>query len=152
MSRSVKKGPYVDAKLLKRIVEMNENGEKRVLKTWSRSSTIFPDMIGHTGNYDVTVEALEFLDKCVKDVVETALKNDYFILLTADHGNAEEMRDSSGRPQTAHSLNPVICMAIDKTRYDMIQYGGLENIAPTFIQMMGLAPNYKFEGRVLINN
>ena len=111
-----------------------------------------PDMIGHTGNYDVTVEALEFLDKCVKDVVETALKNDYFILLTADHGNAEEMRDSSGRPQTAHSLNPVICMAIDKTRYDMIQYGGLENIAPTFIQMMGLAPNYKFEGGVLINN
>lgn len=48
MSRSVKKGPYVDEKLLKRIVEMNENGEKRVLKTWSRSSTIFPDMIGHT--------------------------------------------------------------------------------------------------------
>ena len=48
MSRSVKKGPYVDAKLLKRIIEMNDNGEKRVLKTWSRSSTIFPDMIGHT--------------------------------------------------------------------------------------------------------
>ena len=48
MSRSVKKGPYVDAKLIKRIAEMNENGEKRVLKTWSRSSTIFPDMIGHT--------------------------------------------------------------------------------------------------------
>ena len=48
MGRSVKKGPYVDEKLLKRIVEMNENGEKRVLKTWSRSSTIFPDMIGHT--------------------------------------------------------------------------------------------------------
>ena len=48
MGRSVKKGPFVHEKLLKRIVEMNEAGEKRVLKTWSRSSTIFPEMIGHT--------------------------------------------------------------------------------------------------------
>ncbi|MEI6602472.1 MAG: 30S ribosomal protein S19 [Clostridia bacterium] len=48
MSRSLKKGPFVDAKLLKRIELMNETNEKRVLKTWSRSSTIFPQMIGHT--------------------------------------------------------------------------------------------------------
>lgn len=48
MSRSVKKGPFVHEKLLKRIQEMNEKGEKKVLKTWSRSSTIFPDFVGHT--------------------------------------------------------------------------------------------------------
>ena len=48
MSRSIKKGPFVQAKLLKRIREMNEKGEKKVLKTWSRSSTIFPDFVGHT--------------------------------------------------------------------------------------------------------
>lgn len=48
MSRSLKKGPFVDPKLLQRIEEMNEKGEKKVLKTWSRSSTIFPQMIGHT--------------------------------------------------------------------------------------------------------
>ena len=48
MSRSVKKGPYVQPVLLKRIKEMNEKGEKKVLKTWSRSSTIFPDFVGHT--------------------------------------------------------------------------------------------------------
>ena len=48
MSRSVKKGPYVEAKLLKRIVEMNNSGKKSVLKTWSRASTIFPDFVGHT--------------------------------------------------------------------------------------------------------
>ena len=48
MSRSVKKGPFVEEKLLKRVIEMNETGEKRVLKTWSRSSTIFPEMVGHT--------------------------------------------------------------------------------------------------------
>ncbi len=48
MGRSVKKGPYVQPVLLKRVQQMNEAGEKRVLKTWSRSSTIFPDFVGHT--------------------------------------------------------------------------------------------------------
>ncbi len=48
MSRSVKKGPYVEARLLKRVEEMNKAGDKKVLKTWSRASTIFPDFVGHT--------------------------------------------------------------------------------------------------------
>mgnify|MGYP000675979271 FL=1 len=48
MSRSIKKGPYVQEVLLKRVIAMNEAGEKKVLKTWSRSSTIFPDFVGHT--------------------------------------------------------------------------------------------------------
>ena len=48
MSRSVKKGPYVEARLLKRVEELNNKGEKKVLKTWSRASTIFPDFVGHT--------------------------------------------------------------------------------------------------------
>ena len=48
MSRSTKKGPFIQPKLLKRVQEMNEKGEKRILKTWSRSSTIFPEFVGHT--------------------------------------------------------------------------------------------------------
>ena len=48
MSRSVKKGPYVEASLMKKVLDMNEKGEKRVVKTWSRASTIFPDFVGHT--------------------------------------------------------------------------------------------------------
>ena len=48
MGRSVKKGPFVEERLLKRIIAMNESGKKQVVKTWSRSSTIFPDMVGHT--------------------------------------------------------------------------------------------------------
>lgn len=48
MSRSLKKGPYVEPKLLARVQKMNETGDKQVLKTWSRSSTIFPDFVGHT--------------------------------------------------------------------------------------------------------
>lgn len=48
MSRSLKKGPFIDSRLLERIKQMNEKGEKKVIKTWSRRSTIFPDMVGHT--------------------------------------------------------------------------------------------------------
>ena len=48
MSRSIKKGPFIQEALLKRVVELNKNGEKKVLKTWSRASTIFPDFVGHT--------------------------------------------------------------------------------------------------------
>ena len=48
MSRSLKKGPYVEPRLLKRIIDMNEAGKKQAIKTWSRSSTIFPEMVGHT--------------------------------------------------------------------------------------------------------
>lgn len=48
MSRSLKKGPFVEEKLLKRINKLNESGEKKIIKTWSRSSTIFPEMVGHT--------------------------------------------------------------------------------------------------------
>ena len=64
MGRSIKKGPYVQPVLLKRVKEMNEAGEKRVLKTWSRSSTIFPDFVGHTfavhdGSKHVTVYVTE---------------------------------------------------------------------------------------------
>jgi len=111
-----------------------------------------PDIIGHTGNYDAALETLEFLDTCIKQVVETALENDYFVMLTADHGNIEEMVDKQGKPHTAHTLNPVICMLIDKVGYSMVQYGGLKDVAPTFIKMMDLPSNPKFEGEILINN
>ena len=69
MSRSVKKGPYVEPKLLKRIEELNEKNQKKVLKTWSRSSTIFPQMVGHTiavydGRKHVTVYVTDDMVGC----------------------------------------------------------------------------------------
>ena len=69
MSRSVKKGPYVEAKLLSRIEAMNEANEKRVLKTWSRASTIFPQMVGHTiavydGRKHVPVYITDYMVGC----------------------------------------------------------------------------------------
>lgn len=109
-----------------------------------------PDMIGHTGNYEATVQALEFLDGCVKELVENAEKNGYSIVITADHGNSEQMRDEKGNLHTAHTLNPVICVCIDKSVKDMVQYGGLRDIAPTVLQLMGVDNNPSFEGSSLI--
>ena len=58
--------------------------------------------------------------------------------------------DKQGNLQTAHTLNPVICIIIDKESYDMVQYGGLKDVAPTFIRLMQLPANPKFEGENLI--
>lgn len=109
-----------------------------------------PDMLGHTGNYEAVVKSLEFLDKCVEEVVETAKANNMFVLLCADHGNAEEMRDEAGNPQTAHSLNPVRCLIVDKNSeiHDM-RDGGLVDVAPTFLKLMGVKENPSFEGKAL---
>lgn len=92
LSRSVKKGPFVHEKLLERINEMNKTGEKKVIKTWSRSSTIFPQMIGHTiavhdGRKHVPVYISE-------DMVGHKLGE--FVLTRTFRGHADKTEKSSG--------------------------------------------------------
>ncbi len=108
-----------------------------------------PDMIGHTGNYGATVKALECLDKCVKKILNYAKKRGYFVLITADHGNAEEMCDQNNQPQSAHTINPVMCV-IPNSKYFMRAKGELKDVAPTFVQLLGLKPNKYFDGKTLI--
>lgn len=109
-----------------------------------------PDMVGHTGNYEATVSALECLDKCVQQIVEEATKNNYFVLICADHGNAEQMRDEEGRIQTAHTLNPVKCVIIDDKNKDIkLNNGGLQDVAPTLLKLMEIKQNPVFEGKPL---
>ncbi len=110
-----------------------------------------PDMIGHTGDYNATIKALECLDKCVKKILKVASKNDYFVMVTSDHGNAEEMRDSRGLPQMAHTINPVFCV-VANSGINLKKEGGLQNVAPTFIELMGLKPSKHFEGESLIEH
>jgi len=108
-----------------------------------------PDMIGHTGDYLATVKALKFLDKCVKQVLSSAKKNNYFTLLTADHGNSEEMINKNGEPHTAHSLNDVFCAVVNKN-VKLKANGELKDVAPTFLELMDVAPNPYFNGSSLI--
>ncbi|MBQ8615105.1 MAG: 2,3-bisphosphoglycerate-independent phosphoglycerate mutase [Clostridia bacterium] len=107
------------------------------------------DMIGHTGNYDAVVKSLECLDKCVDKVLKTAEKHGYFVLVTADHGNSEEMKNKNGEPNTTHTINRVMCVVADG-KYKMKKYGELSDVAPTFVELLGLEPSKYFEGKSLI--
>ena len=109
-----------------------------------------PDMLGHTGDYEATVKSLEFMDKCVKRVLDNAIKKDYVVLVTADHGNADIMRTKEGLPHMAHTLNKVMCVAVGKNSYKMKKFGGLQDVAPTLLELMELDKFSVFEGKSLI--
>jgi 2,3-bisphosphoglycerate-independent phosphoglycerate mutase len=97
------------------------------------------DMVGHTAIRDAVIEAVETLDKEVGQLLDTAVEHDYSVILTADHGNCEEMVDPvTHTPHTQHTTYPVPCMIIDKELWQLSNAGGLSNIAPTVLQLMGL--------------
>jgi len=97
------------------------------------------DMVGHTGNLDAVVHAVESMDFELGRLLSAAETAGYSILLTADHGNCEEMVDAfSGAPHTQHTTNPVPCLVIDKYYWKLSCDGDLSNVAPTILQMMGL--------------
>ena len=83
------------------------------------------------------IKACEAVDKCVKEVVNTALENDYTTILIADHGNCETMINPDGSPNTAHTTNPVPIILIDKD-LKTINDGVLGDIAPTVLKLIGI--------------
>jgi 2,3-bisphosphoglycerate-independent phosphoglycerate mutase len=109
------------------------------------------DMVGHTGVWEAIIKAVETVDSCVEKVVTAALQNDYTILLTADHGNADYAINEDGTPNTAHTLNPVPLFLIDKNWNGKIKAGKLGDIAPTILTLMGLPIPNEMTGNILIN-
>ncbi|QCE41683.1 2,3-bisphosphoglycerate-independent phosphoglycerate mutase [Psychroserpens sp. NJDZ02] len=95
------------------------------------------DMVGHTGSMSAAIQACEVVDKCVKQVVTTALAHGYTTLLIADHGNCETMINPDGSPNTAHTTNPVPLILIDKELKE-IKDGVLGDMAPTILKLMGI--------------
>lgn len=109
------------------------------------------DMVGHTGVWEAVIKAVETVDHCVEKVVTAALENDYTILLTADHGNADYEINEDGSPNTAHTTNPVPLFLIDKTSKGNIHAGKLGDIAPTILKIMGLSIPAEMKGNILID-
>ena len=106
------------------------------------------DMVGHTGVFDAAVKAVETVDECVGKVVDATLKMGGIAMITADHGNAEQMTEPDGSPMTAHTTNPVpfiLCGAGTELRK-----GRLADIAPTILDVMGLACPEDMDGKTLI--
>lgn len=120
------------------------------------------DLVGHTGNYQATLKAVEFVDQCVGMLYKTAMENGLSLLITADHGNAEEMiNPQTGEKITEHSLNPVPLIFIDRefakertTRSDSeIEVGGmLSDVAPTVLEILGIEQPKEMTGRSLLDS
>ena len=108
------------------------------------------DMVGHTGVFDAAVKAVETVDTCVGRVVEATRKMGGIAMITADHGNAEEMTKSDGSPMTAHTTNPVPFIVAGAAVE--LHPGRLADIAPTILDVMGLECPQEMDGRTLINN
>ncbi|HNT98971.1 MAG TPA: 2,3-bisphosphoglycerate-independent phosphoglycerate mutase, partial [Elusimicrobiales bacterium] len=99
------------------------------------------DMVGHTGIYESAVKAVEVTDESVRTLVDAATAKDYVVMISSDHGNAEEMWDYRiNMPKTAHTTNPVEFIYIDKDRPKarLRPHGILSDIAPTVLEVMDL--------------
>ena len=109
------------------------------------------DMVGHTGVFEAAVKAAETVDVCTKQVVETALENDYAAIIIADHGNADIMQNEDGSPHTAHTTNLVPIVFVDKNTENIsLKNGKLGDIAPTILHYMNVAIPKEMTGEILL--
>lgn len=109
-----------------------------------------PDMVGHTGSYDATVQAIEALDACLGQVHDAVLATHGEMLITADHGNAEQMCDTStNQSHTAHTSNPVPLIYVGRAAR-LASRGSLCDVAPTMLYLMGLPQPSEMSGRSLV--
>ena len=113
-----------------------------------------PDMVGHTGNIEATIKAVKTVDACLGKIVDEALILDYNMLITADHGNAEQkINPQTGEISTEHTNNPVPFIAIGKKfqgRFIKLQTGILADIAPTVLALLDLPKPQDMTGRNLL--
>jgi 2,3-bisphosphoglycerate-independent phosphoglycerate mutase len=111
-----------------------------------------PDMVGHTGDFEATLKAMEATDAAVGQIVDATLAAGGCVLLTADHGNAEEMAFPSGEPNTQHSTNPVPVVFIAKDAGPAaMRDGGLVDVAPTLLGLLGLPVPDRMTGHSLLD-
>jgi 2,3-bisphosphoglycerate-independent phosphoglycerate mutase len=108
------------------------------------------DMVGHTGVYDEIIKAVETVDTCVHDVVKAVRAQDGVCFIFADHGNAEQTKLEDGSPMTAHTTNPVPFTLVGAGALKLRSDGSLSDVAPTALQLMGIAQPEEMTGRSLI--
>jgi 2,3-bisphosphoglycerate-independent phosphoglycerate mutase len=111
-----------------------------------------PDMVGHTGVYEAIIKAVETIDCCMEKVVNTAVKNDYDIIIIADHGNADFAINADGSPNTQHSLNLVPAIWVTQQKEKQLQDGILADVSPTLLEIMGIEKPKEMTGNSLIKH
>lgn len=112
-----------------------------------------PDMVGHTGIMEAATVACYVADECLGKVIAKLAEKGWAAIITADHGNAEVMKDDNGEPQTAHTTNPVPCIVVDDRRkgQNLRQGGSLCDLAPTLLEMMGIVKPLEMTGLSLLS-
>ena len=95
------------------------------------------DMVGHTGNFEASIKAVQAVDKQIQLILSKAKEQDYNVVITSDHGNCEKMRDENGNTLTNHTIGDVYCFVISN-KVTNIKDGALNNIAPTILKLMEL--------------
>jgi 2,3-bisphosphoglycerate-independent phosphoglycerate mutase len=110
-----------------------------------------PDMVGHTGVVQAGIKAVETIDDCVRQVVEKTLALGGQLLITADHGNCEQMRNADGSPNTAHTTNLVHLLHVSPQPGAKIGSGILADVAPTLLGLLGVAQPAEMTGRDLLH-
>lgn len=108
-----------------------------------------PDMVGHTGDFDAAVKAVETVDECLGKVVEKLFTKNGKMIITADHGNSEQMLDDDGGPMTAHTSNKVPCIIIDG-KVELRDDASLCDIAPTILDFLALDIPEEMEGKSIV--
>ena len=109
-----------------------------------------PDMVGHTGNLDAAIKAVETIDECVQKVVDAVNSQNGMLIITADHGNSEQMVDyKTGEPHTAHTTNPVPLILVGKDDVKLKE-GKLADLAPTMLDLMELEIPKEMTGESII--
>jgi 2,3-bisphosphoglycerate-independent phosphoglycerate mutase len=110
------------------------------------------DMVGHTGNFDASVKAVEAIDKCLGRIVEAIEATGGQLLITADHGNVEQMMDAStGQPLTSHTNGPVPLVYVGDASLGFRSEGSLSDLAPTLLTLMGLPIPEQMTGQPLLS-
>ena len=109
-------------------------------------------MVGHTGSLQAAIKAVETVDECIGKIVDEVIRQNGVILITADHGNAEQMIDyTTGDPFTAHTTNPVPFIAANCGEgVELCEGGRLCDIAPTMLKMLDLPQPEEMTGKSLI--
>ena len=108
------------------------------------------DMVGHTGIFDAAQKAVEAVDECLGKTVDAILAKGGVALVTADHGNADQMYEKDGSPFTAHTTNPVPLIMIGADESFKLEEGVLADLAPTMLELLGLPQPEEMTGKSLI--